>query len=50
MILVFLTFISLLEWYQPKATRRIYSILCVSFIATLFLPNSYTMTIAGISI
>uniref|UniRef100_A0A1X7VS75 Uncharacterized protein n=1 Tax=Amphimedon queenslandica TaxID=400682 RepID=A0A1X7VS75_AMPQE len=41
---------NLLEWYQPQSTRKVYTMLCGAFIATLFIPNDYSMTIAGLGI
>lgn len=41
---------NLLYWYQPQATRKIYTFLWIFFVISVCLPNSYTLTLMGLGV
>jgi hypothetical protein len=41
---------NLVLWRQPEATRKLYIALLVFLVVSLFLPNSYTLTLIGLGI
>ncbi|XP_064400185.1 GRAM domain-containing protein 4-like isoform X2 [Halichondria panicea] len=39
---------NLLLWHQPEATRRLFFFICAACVASLFLSNSYMLTLVGL--
>jgi len=39
---------SLLLWHQPEATQRLFTMLCLGFVMSLFLSTSYLLTFIGL--